>query len=263
MAEGNEFAKDSYQEKYVAFLDLLGFKAQVEAAEIDETAHEKLREVLKLVHESLCENPRISFRLNYFSDCIVLSGERSADGLFEMFQSICLLVSNLMQHDVLIRGGLTAGKLHHSTDFLYGAALNRAYQLESEVAKNPMILLSDEVLEDARRYGERHMGYLVEQDGKWFIHYLLQYQLYRNEPIYAGKVILDRPAARVINFICQRLNNDAGSVRGKAEWLRDYWNETVAKYGIFGKIEEGVPPDDSLGGPTIAIRRIYAGDPKR
>jgi hypothetical protein len=87
--------------------------------------------------------------------------------------------------------------------------------------------------------------------------------IYKNEPIYAGKVILDRPAARVINFICQRLNNDAGSVRAKAEWLREYWNETVAKYGIFGRVEEGVPPDDSLGGPTIAIRRIYVGDSTR
>lgn len=177
MDEGSDFTKGSYQEKYVAFLDLLGFKAQVEAAEIDETAHQKLREVLKLVHESLCENPTIS-----------MSGERSAGGLFEMFQSICLLASNLMQHDVLICGGLTAGKLHHSRDFLYGAALNRAYQLESEVVKHPMILLSDEVLEDARRYGEQHTGYLVEHDGRWFIRRACSHDLLCRCRVFCSKV---------------------------------------------------------------------------
>lgn len=263
MEEDSTNAQDSYEEKYVAFLDLLGFKAQVEAAEHDRAAHHKLRTVLQLVHESLCENPRIRFRLNYFSDCIVLSGERTPSGLQEMFQSICLLTSNLMQHDVLIRGGLAAGRIHHSRDFLYGSAFNRAYKLESEVAHHPMVLLSEEVLEHAKNYGPQHMNFLAEQDGRWFIHFLLQYQVYRPTPIFAGKVILDRPAARIINFICQRLNNDTGAVRAKAEWIRAYWNETVAKYGIFEPIEEGVAPRDDLGGPTIAVRRIYVGDAKR
>src|SRR5258707_1337137 len=41
--------------------------------------------------------------------------DRTAQGLWEMFNSICTLTSNLMQHDVLIRGGLAAGRVHHSS----------------------------------------------------------------------------------------------------------------------------------------------------
>lgn len=253
---------DDYKDLYIAFLDLLGFKSQVEDAENDSTAHEKLRTVLSLVRDSLCENPSTNFRLNYFSDCIVLSGERTPQALLEMFHSICLLTSNLMQHDVLVRGGLAAGRVHHSRDFLYGSAFNRAYKLESEVARDPMVLLSEEVLEDAKKYGPQHMGFLVEQNGRWFIHFLLQYTMYRPRPIYQGMVVLDRPGARVINFISQRLNRDQGSIRAKAEWIRAYWNETVAVHGIFGAIEEGVAEQSDLGGPTIAVRRLYAGDPK-
>jgi hypothetical protein len=63
MTEDSKDAQNGYEEKYVAFLDLLGFKSQVEAAEHDPVAHEKLRTILQLVHESLCENPRINFRL--------------------------------------------------------------------------------------------------------------------------------------------------------------------------------------------------------
>lgn len=247
---------NEFNELYIAFLDLLGFKSQVEAAESDPTAHEKLRNVLRLVHESLCENPSINFRLNYFSDCIVLSCERTPNGLYEMFRSIRMLTVNLMQYDVLIRGGLAAGRVHHSKEFLYGAAFNRAYKLESEEARVPIVLLSEEVVEDARKYGQSHLGLLFEEDGRWFIHFLIEYAVYRPTPIYLGMVILDRPGARIINFICQRLNKDSGSIKEKAEWIRTYWNRTVAIHGIFGRIEEGVPEQTDLGDPTIVLSRL-------
>ena len=53
MSEDSKGAQAVYEEKYVAFLDLLGFKSQVEAAERDMVAHEKLRTVLQLVQEVL------------------------------------------------------------------------------------------------------------------------------------------------------------------------------------------------------------------
>lgn len=155
-----------------------------------------------------------------------------------------------------------AGRIHHSGDFLYGAAFQRAYKLESEVAVDPMVLLSEEVVEDAKKFGEQHMGWLVEQNNRWFVHFLLEYALYRPTPIYQGMVIRERPGGRVINFICQRLNKDQGRVREKAKWIRAYWNETVAIHGIFGKIEEGVLERTDLGGPTIVMRRLYVGDTK-
>jgi hypothetical protein len=221
---GQEVAAD-YKELYIAFLDLLGFKSQVEDAESDPAAHDKLRTVLDLVRKSLCEVPSINFRLNYFSDCIVLSGERTPQGLWEMFNSICTLTSNLMQHDVLIRGGVAAGPVHHSRDFLYGSAYNRAYKLESEVAHDPIVLLSYEVLEDTRKYGDQHMRFLMERGGRWFVNFLLQYALYRPTPIYSGKVCLERPGARVINFISQRLTR----IRARFERKRSGYVRTGTK----------------------------------
>lgn len=173
-----------------------------------------------------------------------------------MFRSICLLTSDLLQNDVLIRSGLTAGRAHHSNEFLCGTPFNRAYQLESEVARDPMVLLSEEVVEDAQKGGDALMQYLIEHDGRYFVHFLMQYAGYRPEPTYAGMVLLERPGARIIDFVCQRLNKDAGSIRAKAEWLQAYWNETVATHGVFGPIEAGVTERYDSGGPTIAVRRI-------
>ena len=248
---------DEYDERYVAFLDLLGFKRQVETAESDPSERKRLRGVLELVRDTLGENPHLGFKRNYFSDCIILSAKRTPEGLWEMFQAISALTCNLLQYDVLLRGGLTAGAAHHSTDFVYGTSVSRAVVIEKDLAKNPMTLLSEEVLEDARKYGPNHMHWLVDHEGQWFVHYLMQYSVYTPKPIYSGKVILDDPGARIIDFICQRLNKDAGSVLAKAQWMQAYWNETVAKRGVFGRIEAGVAERYVSEGPTIVFRRMY------
>jgi hypothetical protein len=65
------------------------------------------------------------------------------------------------------------------------------------------------------------------------------------------------PGARIIDFICQRLNKDAGSVLAKAQWMQAYWNGTVAKRGVFGRIEAGVAERYVSEGPTIVFRRMY------
>jgi hypothetical protein len=193
-------AVEEYKERYVAFLDLLGFKRQVEIAEGDPSENRKLREILVLVRDTLGENLYFGFQRNYFSDCIVLSAKRTSEGLWEMFQSISALTCNLLQYDVLVRGGLAAGGAHHSRDFVYGTAVNRAVLIEGEAAKNPVTLLSHEVLDDAKKYGANHMNWLVEYGDQWFVHYLMQYSIYRHKPIYSGKVVLDDPAARIIDL---------------------------------------------------------------
>jgi hypothetical protein len=254
-------ALEESEERYVAFLDLLGFKWLVEIAERDPAERRRLREVLVLVRDTLGENPHLGFRRNHFSDSIVLSVKRTAEGLWEMFQAISMLTCNLLQFDVLVRGGLTAGPAHHSADFAYGTAVSRAVVIESEVAKNPMTLLSQEVLDDARQYGTHHMGWLVDYEGQWFVHYLKDYSLYRQQPIYSGKVAYDDPAGRIIDFVCQRLNRDTGTVLAKAQWLQRYWNQTVANQGVFGAIEAGVTERYVSKGPTIMYRRMYMPNP--
>ncbi len=187
-----------YKHRYVAFLDLLGFKAQVECAEHSPAERAKLHDILLLVRDTIGGNPYLGLRFNYFSDCMVVSADRTAPGLWEMFQSIFTLTFNLLQYDVLVRGGLTGGGAYHASDFLYGTAVNRAYRLESQCAKNPMTLVSQEVVDDAKRYGAGHMHWLLEDGAqRYFVDYLRWYADYQPTPIYSGKVILDDPGHRV------------------------------------------------------------------
>lgn len=260
MDQVNADASSDYRDRYVAYLDLLGFKVLVERAEREPDERTRLREALALMRDTLCHSPRLGMRFTYFSDCIVFSIDRTAEGLWETFQSLTLLTSNLLQFDILIRGGLVAGRAHHEEDFVYGTAVNEAYRLESRCAEHPMILVSQPVIDDANRYGNPFLEWLLEDSPeRHFIHYLRQYAEYRREPRLAGMVILDEPASRIIDFVCHRLNTDAGRVLAKAQWFQAYWNRTVALHGVLGSIEAGITERRLSRGPTIGMRRIVGG----
>jgi class 3 adenylate cyclase len=59
----------------------------------------------------------------------------------------------LLQFDVLARGGLAAGGAFHTEEFVFGTSVNHARELEKQ-ARWPLTLLSSEVLEDAKTYGQ-------------------------------------------------------------------------------------------------------------
>jgi len=237
----------------------LGFKALVAQAEERPEQWTTLREILGLVKESLCENPSIGMRFTYFSDCIVISADRSEHGLAEMFAAINCLTFNLLQYDVLVRGGLVAGGAYHQSDFVYGTAVSRAYVLEDTCAQSPLTLLSPEVVEDAERYGPGYVAQLAQDgSGRSFIDFLSCFATYRPKPVYSGMVVMEPPAQRVRDFVIHRLNRDEGAVLKKAEWLAAYWNRAVASLGVFGAIDKGMVPLDPPSIPTTIQRRLFS-----
>jgi class 3 adenylate cyclase len=137
----------------LVFLDLLGFSALVESAGKDVTERHRLVESLKLVRDTLCEDPAIGFRFTCFSDCIVLSADRTPHALWQLFQSVQILTMNLLQYDILVRGGMAIGPTHHSDDFVFGTAVTEAYQLESDGANGPIVLLSQHVAKNVTDLG--------------------------------------------------------------------------------------------------------------
>ena len=253
--------QDSYTQKYVVFLDLLGFKAKVEEVEKSLELRQELLEILHLVKTSLCDYDQVGMRFTHFSDCIIFSTNRSQDGLKEIFESIKLLTLNLLNFDFFVRGGLAVGGAHHDNDFVYGMAVNHAYILESQEAKFPITLISNEVISDMSNYDPQLSEYLTEDaQGRPFLHYLKPFEDYTPLPIYAGKLILEEPALRIIDFICNRLNIHSNpcmhDVLQKDLWFKDYWNKTTAVKGVFGRIEEGVTIRDQGHAPFTAMRRI-------
>lgn len=246
---------DVYADKYVVFLDLLGFKDKVTGADESPTVRQELLGILDILQNTLCDDDNTKMRFTHFSDCIIFSASRTAEGLWQVFTSIEMLACNLLNYDFLVRGGLVAGGIHHDKDFVYGSAVSRAYELERN-ANDPTILVSDEVVADTKIYGAQFSDFLIQDTkGRHFVHYLRSYAEYTNVPLYVGKVLLDDTSKRIIDFICNRLNTHTGDVLKKAVWFQKYWNDTVAARGVFGRIENNVTERDLGHHPTLIVKR--------
>ena len=240
-----QMAEELYQQKYVAFLDMLGFSNLVMDSAQDPSAHARIIEAIKRLKDTACDNPATGMITTYFSDCIVLSCERSPRGLAEMLQCLTIIAENLLVVDVLVRGGLTVGAIHHDRQLMFGPAMLEAYRLESIEANHPTILIAPAVRSDIEAAGLQI--YMVHDDAepeRYYLHYLINFAIYDPTPR-PGLHILEGPARLVRHYIARRIAGGIGSPLDKALWLERYWNETVGAQGHLGMVDRisdlGVP----------------------
>ena len=191
-----------YLNKFVAFIDILGFGALVEkSGEIPEIAESilstllsmspdqlqksmyasvnedniptnqltGLKNIIAMMNEGMSENHHVT--ISYFSDSLVLSAD--ADNVIAS-QSILELLSKLSielwdKYSILIRGGITVGKLVHKDNGpLFGPAMNRAYFLESKEADTPRIIFDKHCIDAFREIRTFSIfDSLIETDDKY------------------------------------------------------------------------------------------------
>lgn len=241
MTEPSTFQPDdlTYSEKYVAFLDVLGFKEQVKYADTRPEARQYIGDVIGVLRNTLAKFPQTGFEFTHFSDCIVLSAERSQPGLYSLIWGAVMLSNNLLNRAVLIRGGITIGNITHTDDILFGTGMVDAYQMDRS-GSPPRISVTPEVADDVARFIQTGMfPYWIKQDDhdlSMFVHTLLEYEHYDWTPK-VGKVVLDGPADRISKILASNAINMnwPPSVRAKWRWMRNYWNMTVATKGILPK----------------------------
>lgn len=128
----------NYDDRVVLFLDILGFRSLISQERQDIVA-----EALTATAIQYAENIQTSA----FSDNVAVS-MRIADGceLLRIIQFSSYLAWLLLHKGVLSRGGIAVGKLHHNNGIIYGPALNKAYELESQVAIYPRIVLEHDAI---------------------------------------------------------------------------------------------------------------------
>jgi len=173
-----------YEKRVIAFIDLLGFGALVEKSasdpelpkkilsalislqpkNIEEEAYasidyemcppEEVAEVSEML-EVMTHNLKSMYpvTITYFSDSLVLSAKSDDAIASQMILDLLakLTIKLWAEHSLLLRGGITEGDLLHLENGpLFGPAMNRAYYLESKVAKYPRVLIDASCLEKYR-----------------------------------------------------------------------------------------------------------------
>lgn len=183
-----------YENRIIAYIDLLGFKEAVADEEKMESILDLLTQFIKQNgdhtpewgYDTKTNEPIIqSISSSAFSDHIVISFLVIEDSYEDI--RLLMVMQKLQNHigDIamtalskgfLIRGAVTIGKLYHQNNMVFGKALVDAYNLESQTAIYPRILISKELKEyiDSNDWRKKSVTYLVTQDfdGYWILNYI-------------------------------------------------------------------------------------------
>lgn len=166
--------KIKYEERIVAFIDILGFKQMVIDSEKNGNEDQiksinnalelfkdfkkstyKLNELVNVEEDTQkkgIEKFRIHdlLEINYFSDSIIISVKIENERINEIFSTFIVYLASLgnflMKNGILIRGGIDIGNLIHKKDTIFGSALIKAYNIESTAAITPRIIISKNIL---------------------------------------------------------------------------------------------------------------------
>jgi hypothetical protein len=185
----------SFEERFLAFVDILGFRSIVSRMQEDAGLFSTVRDSLKTIdkqardfrdyrvarkqsHQSLLAKGKVPLtspphlQMTAFSDCYVISETSPA---WHVLAGVQALGANLITQGILCRGAVVKGPAYHRDRVLFGPAVIEAYELESQVAKYPRILVTEEVRKEAWGY---HTGrwegrlFVQDSDGCWFINVL-------------------------------------------------------------------------------------------
>lgn len=187
-----------YDQKVVAFIDLLGFSESVATSEKDPKARDhvfqlidKLRGDGPTEHTSVDlkyqtirnmlpayisaitnkefvaqrEGGKPTVRKAVFSDSIVLSAV--AEHVDSLLYEVLQIERTTFRDGVFIRGGIAHGAFSHEGQTAVGPALINAYVMESLEARVPRVLVSEDVQELASK--DSRSKFHIDEDGLTYI----------------------------------------------------------------------------------------------
>jgi hypothetical protein len=229
-----------YQDRLVAFLDILGWKQAV----LSEGNH-----VVKMLGKILAQMQGVTSHFNslrnlvsedqkwpgdpvmtQFSDCLVFSAESNSHGREALENALSILTSNLMQFRFLLRGGITRGQLFHDSGLVYGPALIKAYELENELALYPRVILSNELsLEWESRGIRRGTPWIKDFDGYLFFNFLPPFM---GSPFFTDQKLWQSRLTPIRELILSKASDPDcdEKVYAKYAWLAYYFDRVCDEY---------------------------------
>lgn len=230
---GNGEREIAYENRAVAFVDILGWGAAVEAsvnnAELRRRLHNAVS-ALGAIAKKDADDDSPDYpsqdRVSQFSDSVIISVPFTrSDDLIRLVRQIAGYQQTMIINGFPFRGGITIGLMFHEGPLAFGPALNAAYHLESNQAHFPRVLIDSSLtryIESAARKLPKHWPFVrIDSDGYYF-------------PDYLTTLAMSKAAsAQVSKMIARRLEEFAEDSRTlpKYQWLHDKWEEAKQDSG--------------------------------
>jgi hypothetical protein len=236
---------DLYLERYVAFLDILGFTGLIDGLKEEPHRVLEIRGILQTVHcppiGGLHQFSNSELASRSISDAVAMCSAPSAHGLAHMFEVVQTLAAILLEKGYFLRGAIVKGRLFYDKQQMFGEALVQAYRLEKTVALYPRVMLTRQVVDDVEAYeavagqSEMFKGQVRQsRDGPRHLDILQRTLRLLNRPEYASRLVA------IKDLIERRFQDAMDNPRHfeKVQWFAGYWNavlgEADASLRIYG-----------------------------
>lgn len=149
-----------YSDYYVAFLDVLGFKALVKSNKKEDK--QKIFEYFRLVNEVANEITNIPSKkdigLIIISDSVILSMpiEKEPSENIRKLRELCIAIQKiqfkLAEMNIWLRGAISSGKAYFNSNDsqVVGPAYINAYLLEERIAINPRVVIDNKLIKELK-----------------------------------------------------------------------------------------------------------------
>jgi hypothetical protein len=244
---------DDYPVRFVAFIDILGFRELIATLDRDPSLLGSVRDLLSEVHQPPEKLGNIfsgsDFRSATISDAVALSAANTPTGLQHIIAVTEILTNKLLRLGYFVRGAVVKDRLFHNDKMVLGAGLVRAYTFESAVAGYPRIMLTREVVHDIDNFVREkafHDFYSDcvrrSDDGPQYVHSLRMYPRRLKDLDGQARINLLGQLLLIRDKIQLRLDEavDNPGHYKKVHWFAAYWNDVF--YGI-----EGLPKIEAPG----------------
>lgn len=204
-----------YEKRIIAFIDILGFKNIVR----NENECEKINAILKIPYLIRRDaSPKIlklsGVMMTSISDSIVISVKiNDPSAMNKIVRIVSVLAQSLLSYaGLLLRGGISLGKIVHDEEIVYGPGLVNAYELESKLAIYPRIIISekdlDEIVHQHKQISAKnhYEEFKKDKDG---ILYLDIFKLSNENELY-----------KYLNVLEESRTNDILRIRQKKDWIK-------------------------------------------
>lgn len=221
---------DEYNNYYVAFIDILGFKELIykktsyEMCNIFNTFLNKVEKIklfnsktLKFEAEDI---PTNKIKKYVMSDTIVYYiEEKEKNSLLALVICCSGLLTNLIEKErIFVRGSIVCGNMYCKNDVIFGPALSKAYTLEKEIAVYPRIIINKQLIENE-----------LSKMGNKYIHELKSFIRLDFDKYYCVKNTLPNNNNNFIREILSYLDNELNTIddkkiRDKLLYLYEYYS---------------------------------------
>ena len=247
-----------YENRLVAFIDILGFKEIIKNSEQDFDSVKFIFEILEYlktfergnswdigfleIEECVQYKGKNNFdfrsqvRATAFSDSIVVSipfDNNINEATSFLITNLSYIGAILIEKGILLRGAITYGKLiHNDNGTVLGQGLIEAYQLESSGAVYPRIILSKKLIDKLNypiytRKGEYPYHNYLKRFGDGFVGFtqLIWFQVLQSSTDLSAQVLKDKLDV-IRKYIVTSLDDvfENNNIYQKYIWLKNEYN---------------------------------------